>query len=209
MMRTILRLTLLSLCAALLCSCSSISVVDTWRNPSLQPVRLHKLLIVSITRKDANRAVYEDVIASELAKHGVEAVASHTIMPGELKGEATILDQAVKKAGADSVLTVQTIKVERQTTVQPGYVNNYPGYWYPEAFPSWDLYGYYGSMASYGPAYISSYDVATIQVNFFGTSTGKLFWAATVSSSEPENIISVAKDLAEMVAKSLAKDGFI
>jgi len=208
-MRIIFRSSLLFLLAALLCSCSSISVVDTWRNPSLQPARLHKVLVVSITRKDANRAVYEDVLASELVKHGVEAVASHTVMPGDLKGEATILDQAVKKAASDAVLTVQTIKVERQTTVQPGYVNNYPGYWYPEAFPSWDLYGYYGSMASYGPAYISSYDIATIQVNFFGTSTGKLLWAATVSSSEPENIVSVAKDLAEMVAKSLLKEGLI
>jgi len=208
-MRTILRVTLLSLSAALLCSCSSISVVDTWRNPSLQPARLHKILVVSITRKDSNRAVYEDVLASELAKHGVEAVASHTIMPGDQKAETALLDQAVKKAAADSVLTVQTIKVERQISVQPGYVNNYPGYWSPEAFPSWDLYGYYGSMASYGPAYISSYDVATIQVNFFGTSTGKLLWAATVSSSEPENVVSVAKDLAEMVTRSLSKDGFI
>lgn len=208
-MRTILRSALLFPLVALLCSCSSISVVDTWRNPNLQPARLHKVLVVSITRKDSNRAVYEDVLASELAKHGVEAVASHTVMPGDLKGEATILDQAVKKAAAEAVLTVQTIKVERQTTVQPGYVNNYPGYWYPEAFPSWDLYGYYGSMASYGPAYISSYDVATIQVNFFGTATGKLLWAATVSSSEPENIVSVAKDLAEMIAKSLLKEGLI
>ena len=208
-MRSILRLTLLSLVAAVLCSCSSISVVDTWRNPSLQPVRLHKVLVVSITRKDANRAVYEDIIASELGKRGVEAVAGHTLMPIGNKSESSELDQAVKKSGADSVLTVQTIKIERQTTVQPGYINNYPGYWYPEAFPTWDLYGYYGSMSAYGPAYISSYDVATIQVNFFGTATGKLLWAATVSGSEPENVVSVAKDLAEMVAKSLAKEGFI
>ena len=115
-MRTILRSALLFPLVALLCSCSSISVVDTWRNPNLQPARLHKVLVVSITRKDSNRAVYEDVLASELAKHGVEAVASHTVMPGDLKGEATILDQAVKKAAAEAVLTVQTIKVERQTT---------------------------------------------------------------------------------------------
>jgi hypothetical protein len=208
-MRSTLRIALLFMVAVLLCSCSSISVVDTWRNPGLQPVKLHKVLVVSITRKDSNRAVYEDVLASELVKHGIEAVASHTVMPGEAKGEATNLDQTVKKAAADSVLTVQTVKVERQTSVQPGFVNNYPGYWYPEAFPSWDLYGYYGSMASYGPAYISSYDIATIQVNFFGTSSGKLLWAATLSSSEPENIVSVAKDLAEKVVKSLTKEGLL
>ena len=208
-MFTNLRLACLFICAATLCSCSSISVVDTWRSPGSHAARLHKVLVVSITRKDANRAVYEDLLASELGQHGVEAVAGHTLMPGRLKGDPDLLDQTVKKAGADAVLTVQTVKVERQTTVQPGYLDTYPGYWYPEAFPNWDLHGYYDSMTGYGPAYISSYDVATIQVNVFDTSTGKLLWAATVTSSEPENVISVAKDLGQMVVKSLVKEGLI
>jgi hypothetical protein len=206
-MRAYLRLACPLLCVFFLCSCSSISVVDTWRNPSIQPKRLHQVLVVSITKKDNNRAVYEDVLASELGKHGVRAIASHTLMPSGVKADREVLDLAVKKTSADAVLTVQTIKVERQTTVQPGYVNNYPGYWYPEAFPSWDLYGYYGAMA--GPTYVTSYDIATIQVNIFDTSTGKLFWAATVTSSEPEKVISVSKDLAEMVAESLAKEGLL
>ena len=206
-MRSIQRLTLLSLLVSALCSCSSLSVVDTWRNPNLQTERLHKVLVVSITRKDTNRAVYEDVMASELAKHGVEAVSGHTVLPSDTKEGPTILDQAVKKAAVDAVVTVQTLKIERQTTVQPGYVNDYPGYWYPEAFPTWDLYSYYGSMAGYGPAYISSYDIATIQVNVFGTPTGKLLWAATVTSSEPENVIGVSKDLAEWLVKALTKVG--
>ena len=165
--------------------------------------------MVSITKKDDNRAVYEDVMASELGKHGVEAIASHTLMPSGAKTQRAQLDEAVKKSGADAVLTVQTVKVERQTTVQPGYTATYPGYWYPEAFPTWDLYGYYGSIDAYGPAYISSYDVATIQVNVFDTAGSKLIWAATFTSSEPEKIVSVAKDLAHLVAESLAKQGLL
>jgi hypothetical protein len=208
-MRPYLRFSGLLGVALFLCSCASISVVDTWRNPGVHPAPLHKMLVVSITKKDTNRVVYEDVMASELAKHGIDAVASHLVLPGGLKPEREALDGAVRKAGADSVLTVQTIKVERQTTIQPGYVNNYPGYWYPEAFPTWDLYGYYGTMAANGPAYVHSYDVATIQANVFETRTAKLVWAATVTSSEPENVISVAQDLGKMVAESLKKEKLI
>jgi len=193
--------------ALILCSCSSISVVETWRNPSLHPPRLHKMLVVSITKKDVNRPVYEDVLASELQKHGIEAVPSHTLIASGERADREVMDRAVKKARADSVLTLQTIKVERQTTVQPGFANTYPGYWYPEAFPTWDLYGYYGTMA--GPSYISTYDVATMQVNVFDTATGKLIWAATVTSSEPENVIGVAKDLGNMVYEALAKEKLI
>ena len=179
-------------------------MVDKWRNPGLPAAHLHRIL-VSITKKDNNRAVYEDVLVSELGSHGVEAVASHTLMPSGAKTERALLDGAVKKSSADSVLTVQTIKVERQTTVQPGYTSTYPEYWYPEAFPTWDLYGYYGSMDAYGRAYISSYDVATIQVNVFDTPSSKLIWAATFTSSEPEKVVSVAKDLARLVVEGLTK----
>ena len=208
-MRTYLRLVVSFLAAALLCSCASISLTDSWHNPSVPAARPHRALVVSITKKDNNRAVYEDVLASELSSHGVEAIASHTLMPSGVKAERGVLDEAVKKARADSVFTVQTIKLERQTTVQPGFASTYPGYWYPEAFPTWDLYGYYGSMDAYGPAYISSYDIATIQVNVFDTSTGKLLWAATCTTSEPENVVSVAKDLAGLIVKSLAKEGLL
>jgi hypothetical protein len=203
-----IKLAGLLLAAALLCSCASVSVVDTWRNPGVSAARLHKVLIMSITKKDANRAVYEDVLASELAQHGVNAVPSHTLMPSGMKAERENLDQAVKKSGADAVLTLQTIKVERQTTVDSGFAS-YPGYWYPQAFPSWDLYGYYGSMNAYGPAYISSYDIATLQANVFETATGKLVWAATFTSSEPEKVISVAKDLARLMVKKMQKEGLL
>jgi len=207
-MRRELKLTGLFLGASILCSCASTSLIDTWRNPNLHAARLHKVLVVSITKKVSSRGVYEDVIADELGRHGVEAVAGHSYIAGDGKSDCRVLEQAVKKAVAQAVLTVQTIKVERQTTIQPSYVT-YPGHWYPEAFPAWDLYGYYGSMGNYGPAYVSTYDIATIQVNLFDTSTGKLLWAATIKSSEPEKVVTVAKDLARIVRESLVKEGLI
>jgi hypothetical protein len=208
-MRKILKVAGLFLVTSMLCACASASLVDTWRNPSIRAARLQRVLVVSITKKDSSRRVYEDMLASELSQHGVEAVAGYTLIPGGEKTDWTVLEKAVRKAAAQAVLTVQTIKVEQQTTVQPGYVTTYPGHWYPEAFPTWDLYGYYGSMANYGPAYVSTYDVATMQVNLFDAASGKLLWAATLESSEPEKVISVGKDLARIVIESLVKEGLI
>jgi hypothetical protein len=195
--------------SSLLCSCATTTLVDTWRNPTLNVPRLKKVLVVSITKKDASRVVYEDIISSELTRRGVEALAGYRLMQGAPKSDYNTLQRAVQQSGADGVLTLQTIKVEQQTTIQPGYVTTYPGNWYPEAFPTWDLYGYYGSMANYGPTYISTYDIATLQVNLFDTASGKLLWAATVESSEPEKVISVGKDVARIVVESLIKEGLI
>jgi hypothetical protein len=199
----------LFLSISILCSCASTSMVDTWRNPTLQAPPLKKVLVVSLSRKDATRRIFEDVLSSKLALRGVQAVPGYSVVPQYYKTDWTVLQRAVKETGAQAVLTLQTVKIEQSTTVQPGYVTTYPGHWYPEAFPTWDLYGYYGSMANYGPAYISTYDVATMQANLFDATSGKLLWAATLESTEPENVISVGKDLGDLVVKSLVKEGLI
>ena len=208
-MRQLSKITLVLFLTSICCSCASTSLVDTWRNPGLRPERLQRVIVVSITKKDANRRVYEEMLSGELSRRGVQAVAGYTRFPSGERIDWNMLDKAVKNAAAQAVLTVQTIKVEQQTTIQPGYVGSYPGYWYPEAFPTWSLHGYYGSMAHYGPSYISTYDIATIQVNLFEASSGKLLWAATFTSSEPEKVISVSQDLARLVVESLVKEGLI
>jgi hypothetical protein len=200
---------ILLLVSSILCSCATTTLVDTWRNPTVKAPRLKKVIVVSITKKESSRIVYEDIISSELTRHGIEAVAGHRLMQGQDKSDYDALQRVVKDSAADGVLTLQTIKVEQQTTIQPGYVTTYPGNWYPEAFPTWDLYGYYGSMANYGPSYIYTYDVATMQVNLFDAASGKLLWAATVESAEPEKVISVAKDLSRILMESLTKAGVI
>jgi hypothetical protein len=48
-----------------------------------------------------------------------------------------------------------------------------------------------------------------MQVNLFDARSGKLLWAATLQSDEPEKVVPVAKELAGMVAESLAKQGLI
>ncbi|WP_224982318.1 DUF4136 domain-containing protein [Geomonas agri] len=209
-MRNLIRIAVVLCLTTLLCSCASVSVVDTWRNPSLSGNRLHKVLVVSFARKEGSRAVYEDTLVSELHKHGVEAVASYTILSQATLPDWHALDRAVRSTGSNGVLTVQTIKVEKQTTVQPGAVATpYPGYWYPPAFPDWDFPGYYRSMALYGPTYVSTYDVATMQVNLFDLSSDRLVWAGTMQTMAPENVTKVGKDLAHKVVKSLKKEGLI
>lgn len=208
-MRRLFEVSIALLLTSLLCSCASVQMVDTWRNPNLHPQRVQKVLVVSMTRTESNRRVYEDMLVSELSRHGVQAVAGYTLISGGALPDWGVLDRAVKSAAAQAVLTVQTTKVERQTTVQPGPIATYPGYWYPQAFPSWDFPGYYRSMAMYGPSYISTYDVATLQANLFDAGSDQLLWAGTLESSEPENVTAVGQDLARKVVKALAKEGLI
>lgn len=199
----------------LLSSCAAVSVVDTWRNPDLRLERPKKVLVVAMTKEKPSRTVYEDMLVSELSRNGVAAVAGHTVLSGDSLPDWGVLDRAVRRSGADAVMTVQTVRFEKQTTVHPTYTGPYPGYWYPSAFPAWDFPGYYRSMAlhgygyGYGPTYISTYDIETMQVNLFDAGSDKLLWAATVQSNEPEKVTKVGQDLARKVVTEMKKDGML
>ena len=207
-MRQLFEISIVLWLASMLCSCASVSVVDTWRNPDLRVRSLKKVLVVSLAGKQPNRRVYDDMLVSEMSKHGVEAVAGHSVLAGGGLPDWSVLERAVRRTGAQAVLTVQTIRVEQQTTIHPTHMNTYPGYWYPSAFPAWDFPGYYRSMAV-GPTYVSTYDVATMQVNLFDAGSDRLIWAGTLQSSEPENVTKVGQDLARKVVKALVRDGVI
>ncbi len=209
MRSSFVKFPVLSVTIALLASCAATSMIDSWRNPSLTGHRYHKVLVVSIMRNENARRVYEDVISAELGQQGVTAVPGYTLLKKEEKANKEAMERAVQTSGAEGVLTIQTIKVEQQAGYQPGYIESYPNFWYPPAFPTWNLYGYYGSTTYYEPPTTYMYEVATIQANLFDVASGKLIWAATLQSSEPGNLTSVSKDLARLVIEKLVKEGLI
>lgn len=203
------KLSGLAVIIMLLASCAATSMMDSWRNPSLTGRRYQKVLVVSITKNENTRRVFEDILSAELGQRGVAAVPGYTLIAKDEKANKEVMERAVKASGAEGVLTIQTIKIEQQAGYQPGYIESYPNFWYPPAFPTWNLYGYYGSTTYYEPPTTYMYEVATIQSNLFDVASGKLIWAATLQSSEPGNITSLSKDLARLVIEKLVKEGLI
>lgn len=199
----------LVLMSALISSCATTSLVDTWRNPELAIQRHHKLLLVYISKNEATSRLYEDVLAGELNQKGVETVAGYTLFPELKKINGQTMTKGVHESGADAMLTMQTIRVEKHFNVQPGYEDVYPDYWYPGAFPRWDMYGYFDGYHYYEPPTITTYEIAEIQVNLFDAQSGKLLWAATIKTSEPGNTVSVSKELAAIVVRTLSREGLI
>ena len=205
----LLKMVCMVIATALLSSCATTSLVESWRNPSLSGHKLHKVLVVGIFKNSGSRQLFENILAGELNRAGVDAIPGHSVIPAGEKPARQVLEEAVKKSGVEAVITMQTVRVEQKTVVQPGYDPIYPDYWYPPLFSRWDLYGYYGSMSFYEPPYVSTYEVEKIQVNLFDTGGGSLLWAATIQTSEPGNVISVSKELAAIVVRSLGKEGLI
>ncbi len=208
-MRNMLKLMTISTLPMLLLACATTSLVDTWRNPGIAVQKHHKLLAVYVSKNDSVRRVYEDILVNELKQKGIEAEPGHMFIPGGTKVVQPALEKGIKESGADGLVTMQLIRIEEHVVVEPGYVPLYPDYWYPPAFPTWDMHGYFGAFPYTGPPDIATYEVGRLQVNLFDAQSGKLQWAGTVKTSKPGDIVTVAKDLAGIIVQKLAEEGFI
>ena len=216
----------------LLSSCSAISMVDTWRNPTAGTPRIQKVLVASLDKNAENRRVIEDILVGEFSRSGIQAIPSYTVLAGNRRPNRRVLLQTGSREGADGLLLVQTVRVERQTDVQPGYISSTPDYYYPRFSPGWGGYGYggyggygsgwggyglggyrgygpYGGTTWFEPPRAYSYNVATVQVNLFTAPQGIMVWAASMETLEPDRVVKVSKELAELLKESLGKEGLL
>jgi hypothetical protein len=193
----------------LLTSCALTYLADTWHNPNMTFLRHHKLLLVYISKNETTCKVYEDYLAGELRRRGIESVAGHAIFPMGKRVNSQTIAKGVEESGADAVLTMKNIGALRQTSLPPDNADIYKNYWYPGSFLRWDLYGYMDGASYYESPYISIYEIAKIQVNLFDVQSGKLQSATTIQTAEPENVPSVSKELSTIVINSLINEGLI
>jgi hypothetical protein len=201
-----------------LTACAGISLVDSWKDAGASPKHYRKLLVVGIADKSQMRQVFEEVFASEVRKSGASAVPSYTITGAQGKPTRASLEEAVRKSGADGVITTRLVSLKRDTDVRTGFVMTDRGYsnsrFNDAAVVPADLYGFYGTTVSYASYQHQSVDVtistvATIETNLFDAGTGRLVWSGTTSAVKPEGIITVSNELAQVVIRAMIREGLI
>jgi hypothetical protein len=202
-MKNPLRLALLLLVLNTLSGCASISLVNSWKDPGVTAKKYHKLLIVGIAEKPPMRKVFEEVFASELVKKGVTGIPSYTITGVKEKPTRASLEEAVGKSGADGVITTRVTSIKKDKDTQTGFIMTEHGF--ADA---------YGVPVNYATFVHQSVEVTTstnaaIETNLFDRESGLLVWSGTSSVVNPEGIITISQELADLVFKAMAKDGLI
>ena len=202
----------------MLTGCAPISLVDSWKDSGTPVKQYRKLLVVGITDKRQMREVFEEVFAAEFVKKGVTAIPSYTMTGGEVRPTRASLEEAVKKSGADGVITTRLVALKRDTTVHAGYIITDRGYtnasFSDSSLYPVDLFGFYGTTIQYAtfenkPVDVTVSTVATIETNLFNAGTGSLVWSGTTSAVKPEGIITVSGELAQVVITAMARQGLI
>jgi hypothetical protein len=197
MTRLIGRLASLAVVAMLVAGCASTSITDSWSDPSYQGGPFRRIMVLGVTKNTVARRIFEDIFASKLRATGVEAVPAYQHLPQDGPVGESELNAAVRASGADGLLMVRLLRVDRQTSVRPNYV--------PMTFPGY--YGFYSAWVAYPDVY--QYDIVTAEVNLFDVRTNKLVWGGTTETFNPSDVRRESAGFADVIISALAKRGLV
>jgi hypothetical protein len=183
--------------AMLLVGCASTSIVDSWSDPSYQGGPFKRIMVLGVTKNAVARRTFEDIFASRLRATGIEAMPGYQYLPQDGPVDESELNAAVRASGADGLLLVRLLRVDRQTRVATNYA--------PMTFPGY--YGFYTAWVAYPDVY--QYDVATAEVNLFDVRTNKLVWGGTTETFNPSSAQRESAGFADVVIAALAKRGLV
>ncbi|MFT6956000.1 MAG: hypothetical protein ACJAYC_001002 [Halieaceae bacterium] len=123
-------------------------ITHSYIDPVIKKMDLHGVMIVGVAQKQSARVRFEDELVNALKHHGVEAVASHTLL-AKHKADAEEVLAAATKAGLDTVMVTRYLGEMSEEIYHPGTIY----YGVTPAIGS----SYYGGFGGY---YYHAYEVA-------------------------------------------------
>jgi hypothetical protein len=143
------------------------TITHSYIDPTANKLDLSGVLVIAVTKKMESRVDYEDAFAKALSAKGVNAVASHTLLP-QLKPTKDEVIVAASAAKLDTVLVTRYMGTQNQEVFHPGTI-------YYDVAPAYSPHGGYGYGGYYGRAYEVAYEQPVWSTNVTYTLTSDLF----------------------------------
>jgi hypothetical protein len=204
-------------------SCSSVKVLNSWKDANINDVKEHNILVIARTNNVPARIAFENEIVKELAARGISATASFEKFP-KLKPNREITEETEKEIKSiimdngfqGVILTVVKEEQELTKTVTDG--GYYAGSTYYGFYPRYynGFYGYYSHPMAYSTYgnYVEpttttytakNYILETVIYNLEKPEDKQLVGVVTSKLEEPENAATSAKQYVKAIAKSFDK----
>jgi hypothetical protein len=205
---TLLTIVLMASHTAL--SGKSIKMVTSWFNPKYGGQTFHKVLVIGVAQDLEVRADFEDGMAAQIARPGMETIAGNQILlrpDPHATPDLDALRAQIRDNHIDAVVVSRLLKIDKKVTHVPSstYVAPFPYYY--------SFYGYLGAAypVIYDPGYTSVDTTVRVETNVYATSTqdGDLVWTGISDSFNPKSAKKVADALLKEVPKQMEKDGLL
>jgi hypothetical protein len=188
----------------------SVKMVTSWLNPNYEGQTFHKILVIGVAQNLEVRADFEDEMAAQIARPGIETIPGNQILLRPDPGEKLNLDYLrgqIRDNHIDAVVVSRLLKVDTKVTTVPSstYIAPFPYYY--------SFYGYLGAVYPmiYDPGYTREDTTVSVETNVYATSKpdGDLVWNGVSKSFNPKSAKKVADGLVKEVPKQMEKDGLL
>jgi hypothetical protein len=176
--------------AALLAGCASrpeTTLDVTWAAPQLPPAKsFNKLLIITVASSEFVQEAFQNQMAAELKKQGVNAVASRRYFTRYTDAERDRFKRSIEESGADHVLLARVTTTNTKAYEDRGTIIG------PGGMPYADASGVQGAYARafYPGAVVSGADgsvkTVTSEASIFAAKGEKLIWSARVRTTNAQ-----------------------
>jgi hypothetical protein len=208
---TVLLVALLGAAAWLAgCASSAETTLDvTWAAPQLPPAKsFNKLLIITVAPSEFVQEAFQNQLAAELKKQGVNAVASRRYFTRYTDAERARFARSIEESDADHVLLARVTTTaskeyeDRGTIIGPGGV------------PYGDASGVQGAYARafYPGAVVSGADgsvkTVTSEASVFAAKGEKLIWSARIRTTNAQTTTGAdyAPQYVGVILEAMKKD---
>ena len=179
-----------------------------WRNPNYKGGSFKNILVLAINGKAAGRADFEDRMAQELTRPGVQVTQSYTLMP---RPDATPINMDdlrgyVQDNAFDAVVASRITDVSQHwREVDPGDFPFDPAYG--------TFYGYYAAVAPivYDPSYMVKETDVMVETNWYAAvaPNGQLVWSGTTDTKNPHNEPKAVDGVVKVLVKAIEEQGLV
>lgn len=192
--------------------CSSVRLVDSWKNQSAPMFRPQKLLVVGITESLTSRKILEENLKREFLGRNINSTESSVVLERsftDYKRSEQEVDEMISelsKQGFDAVIIAAVIGVEERTNYSPGYYT--VGY-------QWRRFGrYYYRFQDiyYTPGYYNEYKVYNLETSIYTFDddvTKSLVWVGAFEVTNPKLTSNTIQKYVDATIKKLEEDGVI
>jgi len=197
------RLFALSLAAALLLSgCAATEIIHQWASPAYTTASFKRIMVIGVSQQSAIRRTFEDDFVTQLKAIGMDAVPSYQYIPEDGQVAESRLNQAVKQAGADAVITTRLVRVDKKVDITPGPYGPYPGFgfyrWYSSAW-----------VGFYEPPRVNFYDIYISETSLYDVANDRLVWSGIAKTTELGDIGKEIKEYVEIVIEALREKNLV
>jgi hypothetical protein len=205
----------LPVCLAALClllaACGTNSrITHSYVDPTVNSMDLQGVLVVAVANERESRVEFEDAFTRTLQRKGVEAVASHILIPDQ-NAEAAVFLAAADKAGVDTILVTRYVGERVDEVYHPGtiYYDVMPAYAGP--------YGRGPFGAYYGHAYEVAYDqpvwtanrTFTIISDLFAVESREHLWQAVSDTVKSGSDNKLRDDIIRGLVDEMKQQGLL